>query len=611
MGVVYRALQLAAGADRGAEGDRARAARRRGRPRALPRRGTGRRERRPSERHPGARGGRGRRRRVHRDALRRRSGPALARATTAARSIRRRRPASSPRPRRRSTRSTAPASSIATSSPRTCSSTRDGHVYLTDFGLAKQVITHSGATRTGHWVGTLDYVAPEQIRGGRIDARADVYALGGVLHYALTGRVPFEREGDEAKLWAQLSAPPPVPSQLRPGLPARLRRRRGARDGQGRGASATRRRAISAAPRSAAAAGTVPTEPERVVARGAAAPGAAPTEPGLAAEASTRTRARGRGHARRACPPRGARRRAGRGLAAGAVALALVAIGDRAWAPRDEPRTPAATRRPRRPPRPPPRRPRRASRSVAKTIANVSDRPNGIVLARRRPLDLERAPAASHARRRRDRQRAQPAPEGRASTSRRSSPTATTSGSRSPPTREVLRFDGRTGQGAQAPDASRPRPLRLAVDAQRRLGRDRAGDRRPRASCCATTSTARLTQQTLVVNEGIGGLIAADGAIWVIKDRTHKLARLRPGADGARRLGDAARSRPSRCASATAALWVTLDGEDAIARISADGHAMRTAAAGHAPSQSVRRGRPPVRRQPQRQHGARLRPRAR
>ena len=118
-----------------------------------------------------------------------------------------------------------------------------GHVYLTDFGLAKQVLTRTGGTRTGQWVGTLDYVAPEQIRGGRIDARADVYALGGVLHFALTGRVPFEREGDEAKLWAQLSAPPPVPSALRRGLRARVRRRGRARDGQGRrGALPVRRR---------------------------------------------------------------------------------------------------------------------------------------------------------------------------------------------------------------------------------------------------------------------------------------------------------------------------------------------------------------------------------
>jgi serine/threonine protein kinase len=99
---------------------------------------------------------------------------------------------------------------------------RDGHSYLADFGLAKQVLSHSGATHTGQWVGTLDYVAPEQIRGDRIDARADVYALGGVLCFVLTGQVPFEREGDEAKMWAQLSEPAPVPSRLRPGLPAEL-----------------------------------------------------------------------------------------------------------------------------------------------------------------------------------------------------------------------------------------------------------------------------------------------------------------------------------------------------------------------------------------------------
>ena len=95
-------------------------------------------------------------------------------------------------------------------------------MYLTDFGLAKQVLTRGGATGTGQWVGTLDYVAPEQIRGGRVDARTDVYALGGVLAFVLTGRVPFDREADEAKLWAQLSDPPPVPSALRPGLPRAL-----------------------------------------------------------------------------------------------------------------------------------------------------------------------------------------------------------------------------------------------------------------------------------------------------------------------------------------------------------------------------------------------------
>ena len=97
---------------------------------------------------------------------------------------------------------------------------RDGHVYMSDFGLARQVLWRGGPTGPGHWVGTLDYVAPEQIRGERVDARADVYALGGVLAFVLTGRVPYERDGDEAKLWAQLSEPPPEPSKLREGVTA-------------------------------------------------------------------------------------------------------------------------------------------------------------------------------------------------------------------------------------------------------------------------------------------------------------------------------------------------------------------------------------------------------
>ena len=99
---------------------------------------------------------------------------------------------------------------------------RGGHVYVTDFGVAKRVLSHGGATRTGHWVGSLDYAAPEQIRGGRVDARVDVYALGGVLSFMLTGRVPFERETDEAKMYAHLADPPPQPSAIRPELPAEL-----------------------------------------------------------------------------------------------------------------------------------------------------------------------------------------------------------------------------------------------------------------------------------------------------------------------------------------------------------------------------------------------------
>ena len=99
----------------------------------------------------------------------------------------------------------------------------DGHVYLSDFGLAKHLLSETTAqTEPDRWVGTLDFAAPEQIRGGDLEARTDVYALGCVLFLVLTGRIPFERESVEAKLWAHLSEPPPAVSELRPELPRGL-----------------------------------------------------------------------------------------------------------------------------------------------------------------------------------------------------------------------------------------------------------------------------------------------------------------------------------------------------------------------------------------------------
>src|SRR3954454_9972523 len=94
----------------------------------------------------------------------------------------------------------------------------EDHVYLTDFGLTKHALSTAGATQPGHWVGTLDYVSPEQIRGERVDARVDVYALGCLLFFALTGEVPFKRDGDEARLWAHLQDPPPKPSEHDPAI---------------------------------------------------------------------------------------------------------------------------------------------------------------------------------------------------------------------------------------------------------------------------------------------------------------------------------------------------------------------------------------------------------
>ena len=96
------------------------------------------------------------------------------------------------------------------------------HAYLTDFGLTKQAGALSGVTATGRWVGTIDYASPEQIRGKRVDARADVYSLGCLLFTALTGRLPFEREADVAKLYAHINDEPPLVGSYDPGLPREL-----------------------------------------------------------------------------------------------------------------------------------------------------------------------------------------------------------------------------------------------------------------------------------------------------------------------------------------------------------------------------------------------------
>jgi serine/threonine protein kinase len=86
------------------------------------------------------------------------------------------------------------------------------HVYLTDFGLSRTVLSQTRLTRTGHWVGTLDYAPPEQIRGQEIDAHADIYALGCLLYHTLTGQIPYPRASEVQKMMAHASDPPPSPS---------------------------------------------------------------------------------------------------------------------------------------------------------------------------------------------------------------------------------------------------------------------------------------------------------------------------------------------------------------------------------------------------------------
>ena len=92
-----------------------------------------------------------------------------------------------------------------------------GHAYLTDFGLTRHATSGGGLTKTGQWVGTLDYVAPEQIEGRDVDARADIYALGCVLYESLTGTVPFLKDSEVATMYAHLNEPAPPPREKVPG----------------------------------------------------------------------------------------------------------------------------------------------------------------------------------------------------------------------------------------------------------------------------------------------------------------------------------------------------------------------------------------------------------
>ena len=101
--------------------------------------------------------------------------------------------------------------------------TPEDHVYITDFGLTKRAQSLSGFTVAAQMLGTIDYVAPEQIEGGEAGPPGDVYGLACVLFEMLSGFAPFAREsGGTAKMWAHLNAPPPSVREQRPDVPAAL-----------------------------------------------------------------------------------------------------------------------------------------------------------------------------------------------------------------------------------------------------------------------------------------------------------------------------------------------------------------------------------------------------
>src|SRR5581483_4925710 len=96
----------------------------------------------------------------------------------------------------------------------------DDYAYLCDFGLAKHTSTVSSLTGSRAIVGTVDYLAPEQIEGRPVDGRVDVYALGCVLYECLTGGAPFERGNELASLLAHVNDPIPAVSERRADLSA-------------------------------------------------------------------------------------------------------------------------------------------------------------------------------------------------------------------------------------------------------------------------------------------------------------------------------------------------------------------------------------------------------
>jgi len=191
----------------------------------------------------------------------------------------------------------------------------EDHAYITDFGVARNVSTESGLTQTGRFVGTLDYVAPEQISGATVDARADVYALGCLLFKLLTAEVPFPKDGEAARLYAHLNDPPPAPSLYATEVPMALddvviRAMSKTPDDRYPSAGDLGRAAV------AALSGSRPDLPERTVATGAAATRIAET---IAEAAPTRRLDPGEKQG-----DGGKRRRAGLALGGGLAAVAAI-----------------------------------------------------------------------------------------------------------------------------------------------------------------------------------------------------------------------------------------------------------------------------------------------
>jgi len=237
---------------------------------------------------------------------------------------------------------------------------RSDHCYLTDFGLTKDTANAIALTATGQFVGTIDYVAPEQIDGSP-DGRGDQYSLACMTYECLTGSVPFKRDSEVAVLWAHLQEPPPKISEQQPGLPPALdavfakamdkdpdARYESCRDfAQAAAAAATAAPHPPAAPPTRAAMQMPPGQPTRAAAAPVLAAGAATAAPPLAAAANGGAGADAGAAAfepARAVPDTGGQgRRLATALVAGVVLIAAAAFAGSQLGGSGDAGTPKAT----------------------------------------------------------------------------------------------------------------------------------------------------------------------------------------------------------------------------------------------------------------------------
>ncbi len=423
------------------------------------------------------------------------------------------------------------------------------HAYLTDFGLTKNLTSHTGSTREGGWVGTLGYVAPEQIRGERVDARVDVYALGCVLYHSLAGEPPFQRATDEATLWAHLHDDPPMVHDEVPSVSERFDpviARALAKDPDERFPSAgdLGRAALAAAGRAAA------PGPERRVAVGEAAPGAADQETVVSPDQAPTVLATGASGGRRWWPW---------ALAAipvaGLALIAVLALGDGGSDNGATTGTGAGTSTGEGTTAP-------AQAPPIKSVTLQGSRPNNIVLAggkawvvrsgrdRLAVVDADTVKRLPYSPRVGDSPSGEAAGFGKLWVVNQSVPSLVPIG---------LRSHRQDGAAVALPNHGKA--VSVATDARAVW----VGVRGDPGLLLRVDPRARVVQKTIELPDGLQNIAVGGGAVWIIARRANTVTRLDISSGQQRSIFVG--QDPFGIAFGRGAVWVTNNGDDTVTRI--------------------------------------------